>query len=175
MSIVRITLLVSVWCVLTRELTILNILLGLGLSMLLLRVMGDSDREQNSILVRKDQKVSRRVTAGVRIFLRPIRALDLTAFFLYELVLSNVRMALMIVNPMIKVKSTVIEIPVEVESEEELALLSDLVTLTPGTLTLDVTDDGRTLYVHVLSTEDPREVRQSIRQGLARRVRRLFE
>jgi multicomponent Na+:H+ antiporter subunit E len=68
----------------------------------------------------------------------------------------------------------IIAVPVESESEEELAIISDLVTLTPGTLTLDVEDDGKTLLVHVLSADDAREVRRQIEEGLVRRVRRLF-
>jgi len=68
----------------------------------------------------------------------------------------------------------VVAVRVETESDEELAVLSDLVTLTPGTLSLDVENDGRTLLVHVLGADDPQRVRREIKDGLARRVRRLF-
>ena len=171
MNLVRILALGTVWCVLTREVTLLNVALGLAVATLLVRTTwgGGGAPEEAGPRARTV------AVAGRKVLVRPLRALELAAFFLYELVLSNVRMAALILRPRLQPKATILDVPVEAESDEELALLSDLVTLTPGTLSLDVTDDGRTLLVHVLSAEDPDEVRRQIRDGLGRRVRRLFE
>ncbi len=111
---------------------------------------------------------------GRRAWLRPLLALELIAFFLYELVIANIRIAFLVLGPEGRLRPMVVAVRVETQSDEELAVLSDLVTLTPGTLSLDVENDGQTLLVHVLGADDPQRVRREIKDGLARRVRRLF-
>ncbi len=174
MRIVRIIALGSVWCALTRELTFLNVVLGLVLASLLVRAANGS-RGGDARVLRRIPRARTVAAAARRALARPVRALELAGFFLYELVLSNARIALLMLRPRLHLSPTTLDVAVDAESDEELALLSDLVTLTPGTLTLDVADDGRTLLVHVLSAEDDNEVRRLIRDGLGRRVRRLFE
>jgi multicomponent Na+:H+ antiporter subunit E len=49
-------------------------------------------------------------------------------------------------------------------------VLTNLITLTPGTLSLDVAADHRTLYVHVMDVEDPDTVRREIKEGFERKV-----
>ncbi|MEL7675355.1 MAG: Na+/H+ antiporter subunit E, partial [Chloroflexota bacterium] len=52
--------------------------------------------------------------------------------------------------------------------------LANLVTLTPGTLTLDISDDRRIMYVHAMHVEDVEQYRQEIKQGFERRIGELF-
>jgi multicomponent Na+:H+ antiporter subunit E len=52
----------------------------------------------------------------------------------------------------------------------EITLVANLVSLTPGTLSLDVSDDRRTLYVHVMFMDDIEAVRGAIKDGIERRV-----
>ena len=172
MNVLRVVALASLWCVLTRELSFPNVVLGLAISTLLVVITGaggtstpEGERSPRPRLIR---------ALGRRTLLRPLLALELAAFFFFELVISNVRIALLVLRREIRVRPVILAVPVETESEEELAILSDLITLTPGTLSLDVNEDGKTLMVHVLSASDPQKVRQQIREGLARRVRRLF-
>ena len=52
--------------------------------------------------------------------------------------------------------------------------LANSITLTPGTLGLDVSEDRKTLYVHSMWVDDPDEVRREIKQGFERRVLELM-
>ena len=166
----RVLLLTAIWCVLTRELSLANVLLGSVVGGLLVHATSRSasGAGQGSVVPASVQVLWRKA------LVRPFQALELGIFFLIELLLSNLRIAALMVRPKVELRPMIIAIPVEAESEEELAVLSDLLTLTPGTLSLDVGDDARTLVVHALSAEDPDEIRRLVRDGLGRRVRRLF-
>jgi multicomponent Na+:H+ antiporter subunit E len=61
-----------------------------------------------------------------------------------------------------------------VDRDAEVSLLANLITLTPGTLSLDVSPDGRTLYVHTIATSGPDELRRAIRDGFESRILAVF-
>lgn len=98
----------------------------------------------------------------------------LAAFFIWELVLANVRVALDVLWPGYDMRPGIIAVPLDVTQDGEILLLSALINITPGSVTLDLSDDRRTLYVHVMHVHDPDEARQEIKEGYERRVARLF-
>ena len=144
------------WCVLTRDMGLANVLAGLLLGWLA------------ACFVAPPGVPLRRIVS------RAPATLALASFFVWEMLVSNLRMARLVLAPRSHLRPAILAVPVEVESDAELALLSNLVTLTPGTLGLDVSEDRQTLFVHVLTADDFDAVRQDIRHGLARRVRRVF-
>lgn len=98
----------------------------------------------------------------------------LTVFFLWELVLANVRVALDVVRPRQTIRPAVIALPLDVTSDGEILLLSALINITPGSVTVDISDDRRTLYVHVMHMETVEAARREIKDGFERRVLQLF-
>jgi multicomponent Na+:H+ antiporter subunit E len=64
----------------------------------------------------------------------------------------------------------VIGVPLDAKTDLEITLLSILVTLTPGTLSIDVSADKRVLYIHFLDIEDVEEARRNIKNGLERQL-----
>ncbi len=102
------------------------------------------------------------------------RAIFLIGYFLWELLLSSVRVARDVLSPRPKIKPGIIGVPLDVESDAEITLLACLITLTPGTLTLDVSDDRKTLYVHSMWVTDPEELRREIKDGFERRILELL-
>ena len=64
----------------------------------------------------------------------------------------------------------VIEVPIEAKTDLEITLLANLITLTPGTLTLDVAPDRKSLYVHAMFVDDPEQIRAEIKNGMERRL-----
>lgn len=95
-------------------------------------------------------------------------------FFLGELVIATLRVARVVIAPEINVRPAIIAVPLDVESSIEITLLANLITLTPGTLTLDVSTDRKVMYVHAMHVEDVEQFRAEIKQGFERRVRALF-
>jgi multicomponent Na+:H+ antiporter subunit E len=61
-----------------------------------------------------------------------------------------------------------------VKSEGGITLLANSITLTPGTLSVDVSDDQKTLYVHALDIEDPRKTEEQIRKTLEQYSREVL-
>ncbi len=92
------------------------------------------------------------------------------AYYLYELVKSNVIIAFDIVTPRNYMKPGVIAIPLKARTDLEIALLSNLITMTPGTLSLDISEDRKTLYVHAMYIDNPDALREDITGNLERRV-----
>jgi multicomponent Na+:H+ antiporter subunit E len=61
-----------------------------------------------------------------------------------------------------------------VDRDLEITLLANLITLTPGTLSVDVSEDRRTLYVHALDCSDPQATKRAIASGFERKIMEAF-
>lgn len=70
----------------------------------------------------------------------------------------------------------VVAIPLDARTDAEIALLANLITLTPGSVALDLSEDRRVLYVHAMYIDggDVEAYRRSIKEGLERRVLELL-
>jgi multicomponent Na+:H+ antiporter subunit E len=106
---------------------------------------------------------------------RTAHAVRLAAFFAWELVLANVRVAVDVLRPRTAIQPAVVAIPLDVTTDGEILLLSMLINITPGSVTIDLSDDRRTLYVHVMHMTSAEASRREIKDGFERRVKRLFE
>jgi multicomponent Na+:H+ antiporter subunit E len=102
-------------------------------------------------------------------------AVGLALYFVWALILANIKVALDVVRPRTGIQPAVVGIPLDITKEGEILLLSMLINITPGSVTLDLSDDRKTLYVHVMHMEDPDATRAEIKKGFERRVKRLFE
>ena len=101
-------------------------------------------------------------------------AVELAGFFVRELVLANVRVAIDVLRPRTAIRPAVVAIPLDVTSDGEILLLSMLINITPGSVTIDLSDDRRTLYVHVMHMTSAEASRREIKEGFERRVKLLF-
>lgn len=108
-------------------------------------------------------------------FSKVFRFIGFILYFLTELLIANIRVAIEVLTPTLRIKPAIVAIPLSLESDAEITLLANLITLTPGTLSLDVSDDKKTLYVHTMYMNDPESFRRSIKEGFEKRVRGLFE
>jgi multicomponent Na+:H+ antiporter subunit E len=108
---------------------------------------------------------------------RARRALSLLGLFLYELLASAVRVALVVLRPdMDKViRPAIIAVPLSVKSDIEITLLANLITLTPGTLSVDLSPDRSVLYVHALTISDRESMIAEIKNGFEKKVLEVFQ
>ncbi len=95
-------------------------------------------------------------------------------FFLYELTKANLNMARIVLSPKPDLKPGVIAVPVDLPNDAAITLLVNLITLTPGTLGLDVSNDKKIIYVHALDARNVEAFRAYIKSGFERRVKELF-
>lgn len=108
-------------------------------------------------------------------FLHAWRILVLMWTFLYELVLSSFRVASTVLRPNMNVRPAVIAFPLTVRSDAEITLLANMITLTPGTLSLDISDDREVLYIHFIDVDDPEEACRDIASGFERQIIEVFQ
>ncbi|WP_026612769.1 MULTISPECIES: Na+/H+ antiporter subunit E [Ensifer] len=107
--------------------------------------------------------------------LRPLRILLLALLFFRELAVSATKVAILVMRSNMALKPGIFAYPLTVKGDFEITLLANLITLTPGTLSVDVSDDRKVLYVHALDCADPGALRQDIARGFERRIREAFE
>lgn len=118
--------------------------------------------------------LARPVLGPTGYFSRLPRAVGFAGFFVWELVLSNLRVAWDVLTPRARRRPGVVAVPLDAETDVEIALLANLVTLTPGSLSLDVSPDRRVLYVHAMFVDDPEAFRRDLKRGFERRVLELL-
>ncbi len=109
-----------------------------------------------------------------RYFQRLPVLLRFAGYFFWQLLLSNLRVAYDVVTPHLYMRPGIVAVPLDAKTDQEITLLANLITLTPGTLSLDVSEDRRTLYVHAMFVDSPDEVRESIKNGFERRLLELM-
>jgi multicomponent Na+:H+ antiporter subunit E len=105
---------------------------------------------------------------------RIVHAIRLLGFFAWELIVANIRVAIDVVRPRTAIRPAVVAIPLDITSDAEILLLSMLINITPGSVTIDLAEDRRTLYVHVMHMVTAEASRTEIKDGFEARVKRLF-
>lgn len=106
-------------------------------------------------------------TRIVRVFFGSI-----SFFFFYfgEILLANIQVAKQILSPRPQMKPAILAIPIDVTSDIQVLALNNLITMTPGTLSLDVHPDRSTIYVHVMTAEDLKRAKNEIKSSIEKRI-----
>ena len=110
----------------------------------------------------------------MKLLLKVPKLLSFLGFYLKELLLANLRVAHDAVTPTHHMRPAFIAIPLDATSDAEILLFANLMTMTPGSVSIDVSTDRRVLYVHVMYVEDAEVVRREIKEHFERRVLRLM-
>lgn len=148
-------LLALVWSLMIGSFSPANFVVGLVLGYLVLRLASKRGRRGQYF-----QKV------GVTV--------NFLAYFVYELIKANVRMAVYTCSPLGSLRPGIVAIPLESGMTDlEVTTLANVVTLTPGTLSLDVSEDRSTLFVHFMHVESPEAAVREVKDGFERRLLRV--
>lgn len=105
-----------------------------------------------------------------RYFVRFWAALRLALMFLTELTKSCIAVAEVVLMPHPHCDAGIVAIPLAVKTDLEITLLANLITLTPGTLSLHISPDRSVLFVHALNVPDLEALRQDIKGGFERQI-----
>ncbi|AOF91641.1 Na+/H+ antiporter subunit E [Sinorhizobium sp. RAC02] len=106
--------------------------------------------------------------------IRPLKVLSLLLLFFKELALSAWKVAVLVASPRMALKPGIFAFPLTVDRDFEITLLANLITLTPGTLSVDVSEDRRVLYVHAIDCSDPVGTRRDIANGFEKKILEAF-
>jgi multicomponent Na+:H+ antiporter subunit E len=105
-----------------------------------------------------------------RIFIKIYRTIGFLFFYVKEVVIANMRIAYEIITPTHTMKPGVLAIPLDLKSDLEILLINNLITMTPGTLSLDVSTDKKVIYIHAMYIDDADEIRRQIKAGLEKKI-----
>ncbi|TVR42999.1 MAG: hypothetical protein EA394_02250 [Bacteroidia bacterium] len=109
------------------------------------------------------------------LFVRLFRLIAFIVYYLKELVLSSLYVAYDIITPKDLMRPGFVEVPVDLKSETAIIALANLISMTPGSLTVDMTPDKKKIYIHAMYLFDKEKFIQKIKGQLERRIQLIFE
>ena len=158
MSVILLAIILALgWAAATGSFTLPNLLLGLLVSGLSLAVV-------------------RQFVWTPRLLPRALRIIRLARTFIVELALSALRVARLVLRPDVNahIRPAIVAFPLSAKTDAEITLLANLITLTPGTLSVDVSEDRRFLHIHVIDLADRESFIAGIAEGFERQVTEAF-
>jgi multicomponent Na+:H+ antiporter subunit E len=150
-------LLALAWAVLVSQVDLPNLIFGFGLGAVMLYL-------------------ARNQLGGANEYFRKMRrVVQFVGYVLWEIVLANVQVARAVLfTPVAKLRPGIVAVPLDLETDAEITMLANLITLTPGTLSLEVSDDRKTLFVHAIAVGDAEAFRAATKSGFEHAVREVF-
>ncbi|MFU8777976.1 MAG: Na+/H+ antiporter subunit E [Roseovarius sp.] len=104
------------------------------------------------------------------------RIVEFVLIVLWDICVANVQVAIIILfKANANTKPAWITIPLDLRTPEAITVLAGTITMTPGTVSSDLSADGRSLLVHCLDAPDPDAVRDDIKARYERRLKEIFE
>jgi multicomponent K+:H+ antiporter subunit E len=122
--------------------------------------------------------VTRRFWPEPLVVRRPLRVLEYAVVVLYDVVVANLQVAAIILGPRSWLRPAFVRVPLDLRTEFAVTVLASTVTLTPGTVSVEVEDDGagrRRLVVHALRCLDVDDLVRTIKQRYERRLLEILE
>ena len=144
-------LLTFIWLALTGNFTYSNFLFGFLLSYFILSVVTRGKRR-------------------ARYFRLLPKVIAFIFYFLWELLKANLQVAYEVMTPGYHMTPAIIKYPLKVQSDLQITFLANLITLTPGTLSLDVSDDKKVMYIHTMYLKDRESFINGIKNGFEKRI-----
>ncbi|UCZ54451.1 Na+/H+ antiporter subunit E [Bacillus shivajii] len=104
-------------------------------------------------------------------YLRRVYAfIKLIVLFVYKLILSNIDVIKIVLSPKMDIQPGIIAVPTELETEWEITLLATLISLTPGTLSMNFSEDGKTIFIHFIHVTDKEEAIKEIHDSFQKAI-----
>jgi len=148
-------LLSFIWVALTGSMYYSNFLFGFLLGFFIMWVMNRNETDQ-------------------RYFYRVPKTFGFIFFFLYEMIVANVAVAYDVITPKYFFKPGIVQYPMEARTDLEINLLSTVISMTPGTLILDISEDKKSLFIHVMYLKDKERFIAQIKNGFEKRLLELL-
>lgn len=146
-----------VWGAISGNFSGLNLLLGAGIGAIAVVLLS-------------------RISGSGKSLRRLRSAISLGLLFIYELLVSAVKVTLVVLSPNLRatLRPAIVAFPLTIKSDAEITLLANLITLTPGTLSVDVSADRSLLYVHTLTLDTREALIADIAGGFEAKVREVY-
>lgn len=154
-----------VWCLLQEKLNVTEFviggILGYGIIFMLKRVLDDG------------KEIHKPLSWGASLSL-VLRVFFYMLIFLKEIIKANLEVVKIVLSPELKMTPGIIAYKMDVKTDAGITLLANSITLTPGTLSVDISEDRKILYIHALHIEDAEVLEQSIRDSLEKYTKEIL-
>jgi multicomponent Na+:H+ antiporter subunit E len=144
-------LLSFIWVALTGSLYYSNFLFGFLIGFFILWIMNRQETDR-------------------RYFNKVPKTIRFLFYFLYEMIAANVQVAYDVVTPNYFFKPGIIRYPLEAVTDIEINLLSTIISMTPGTLILDISEDRKFLFIHVMYLKDKEHFITQMKKGFEHKL-----
>lgn len=144
-------LLSFIWVALTGSLYYSNFLFGFLIGFFILWLMNRQETDQ-------------------RYFNRIPKTIGFILYFLYDIIVANIQVAYDVITPKYFFTPGIICYPLDATSDMEINLLSTIISLSPGTLVLDISEDKKSLYIHVMYLKDKEIFIAQMKNGFEKKL-----
>lgn len=148
-------LLVLVWLLLVAEISLAHILLALFLAWSI-------------------PMLCRPFLKGLPSVRNAFAALKLVAVVTYDIVVANITVARLVLGPTARLKPAFVQVPLTLTQPMSISLLASIITMTPGTVSSDLSKDNKLLLVHALDCSDPQALVADIQQRYEKPLLEIF-
>lgn len=114
--------------------------------------------------------LTRRNEIDKRYFNRVPKIIAFIFYFIWEMIKANIHVAYDVITPRFFMKPGIVKYPLVAKSDFEINILATMISLTPGTLILDISDDKKAIYIHVMYLEDKEKFIANTKNNLERRL-----
>ena len=142
------------WCALRGELSLGHLVMGFVVGYVALRVPARESRP--------------------RYFQKGVELASFCVFFAGFVIESVLRITYDVLTPRHDIRPAILRVPIEARTNAEITVLSALLSLTPGSVVVDIADDRSALYVHYLYVDDPEATVAETKREMERRVLELL-
>ena len=151
-----------IWIILAGARDIQELVVGLVVALLTSLLAG-----QMLITTQKHKNPLRRLLYAVRYVIT----------FLWEMIKANLHVAYLVAHPMVPIKPGIVKIQSSLSKDSALTVLTNSITLTPGTLTVDINEQTKEIYIHWIEvkSEDVKDNTRIIGDKFERLLTEVFE
>lgn len=109
------------------------------------------------------------------LLVRSFRLFLFIFYYLKELVLSSLYIAYDIITPRDLMKPGIVEVPVDLKNETAIIAFVNLISMTPGSLTMDMSPDKKKVYIHAMYLHDKEEFIRKMKDELEKKIASIFD
>ncbi|PSL07199.1 Na+/H+ antiporter subunit E [Cecembia rubra] len=144
-------LLATIWVLATGTLTQENFVFGFLISFGILWIISPDRRKNNYFTIVP-------------------KLISFSVFVLYQIIKSNIQTLIESLYSKSKLSPAILKVPLSVKTDGEITFFSHLLNITPGTLVIDISDDKKALFVHVVHCDDKEAYVKQLKEVFEKRI-----
>ncbi|MDA3942396.1 MAG: Na+/H+ antiporter subunit E [Bacteroidetes bacterium] len=121
------------------------------------------------------RKENRVIGRTKRFLKRLVGIVQFVIFYIIELVVSSSILAYDIMRPRKSFQHGIVAVDIDMKSDTELLALINFVSMTPGSLVVDLSKDKKTLFIHTMYLDDVEEFKKNFKHDFQRRIEKVFQ